>query len=167
MTPRRRWCTLTDTFAVMDVHRLLSSAMKSTDDGDWVFHFLMLSFHDSRDLPLRRQSSIVANNQVFGSVSCQQPDPRITCYAWRLTVRTPDVQRGQWPIAVSIRLFCALGMIRQASSCIICFSEAWIRLSRSTAYVQLSHSKSCIDKTRDLSSLNFGANLMFHRVQQA
>ena len=39
--------------------RLLSSAMRSNDDSDWIVHYLMLSFRDLRGLPLRRLTSIL------------------------------------------------------------------------------------------------------------
>ena len=45
MTPTHRWGTLTDAFAVMAAHRLLSSAMYSDDNSDWPVHSLILSFH--------------------------------------------------------------------------------------------------------------------------
>ena len=52
MTQRRRWGTQTDASAVMAVHRLLSSAMRSNDDIDWSVHFLIssLPFRELRGL---------------------------------------------------------------------------------------------------------------------
>ena len=56
---------------------------------------------------------------------------KLTFDAWRLTTKTPYVLRRYWPVAIRICLFCVLGMIRQASSCSICFQSFEIRLSRS------------------------------------
>ena len=44
----------TDDSALIVAYRLLSSAMRSSDEGDWPVHFLMLPFHNLRDLLLRR-----------------------------------------------------------------------------------------------------------------
>ena len=45
----------------------------------------------------------------------------ITYDSWRLTIKVPDVQRGYWPVATSIRSFYALCIIWQTSSCGIYF----------------------------------------------
>ena len=54
VTPRRRWGTPIDASAMIVAHRRLSSATRSNDDIEWPVHYLMLSFHDLRGLPLRR-----------------------------------------------------------------------------------------------------------------
>ena len=105
MIPGRCWCTPTDAPAMMVAHRLLSSVMRSSDDSDWPVHSLMLSFHHLRGLPLRRLPSTVPCIMVFGSALYQQ--------TWLnydnlrlLTVRTPDIRQGRWPVSVYIRFFC-------------------------------------------------------------
>ena len=60
---------------------------------------LMLSFNDLHDLPLQRIPSTVPCSVIFGSVSWRQTWPS-SCDDWQLTIRTPDVQRGQWPVAI-------------------------------------------------------------------
>ena len=54
---------------VMAAHRLLSSAMCSNEDIDWLVHSLMLSLHDLRSLPLWRRSSTVPRTMIIGCVS--------------------------------------------------------------------------------------------------
>ena len=41
----------------------------------------------------------------------------ITCTAWQLTIRTPDIRQGHRPVPICIRLLGVLGMICLASSC--------------------------------------------------
>ena len=57
--PGRRLGTLIDASVAMTAHGPLSSAMCRNDDIDWPVHFLMLSFHDLRRLPLRPPPSTV------------------------------------------------------------------------------------------------------------
>ena len=51
--------TATDASALMTDHRLLSSAMRSNDDIDWLGNSLRFSFQHLRGLPLRRLSFTV------------------------------------------------------------------------------------------------------------
>ena len=44
----RRWGTRTDASAAIVALRLVSSAMRSSDDSDWHVQSSMLSFHDFR-----------------------------------------------------------------------------------------------------------------------
>ena len=100
----------------MTAHRLQPSAMRSNDNIDWPVHPLMLSFHDLRDLPLRRLPSTVPRSMILGSVA--YPDDRhgrtmITCDACRLTVKAPDVRLS---FALSRRLWAFLYFIRKRNS---------------------------------------------------
>ena len=51
--------------------------------------------------------------------------PTITWDVWRLIIKVPDVRREYWPVALHIRSFYALSMIRQVFSCSICFQRPW------------------------------------------
>ena len=59
MTLKRRWSTPSDASAATVAHRLLSSAMHSSDDNDWPVNSLRLSLHVLRGPPLLRLSSTV------------------------------------------------------------------------------------------------------------
>ena len=59
--------SLTDASVVMVTHRLLSSAMHSSDDSDWPAHSLILSFHDFRILVLWWTPSNFPCSIFFGS----------------------------------------------------------------------------------------------------
>ena len=66
--PKRRWATPTGAYAVIDAHRLVSSAVRSNDDSDRPVHSSTLSLHELRDLSLRRLTSTVAWSMTVGRV---------------------------------------------------------------------------------------------------
>ena len=68
VTLKRRWDTPTDASAMMVVHRLLSSAMRSNDDDDWPVHSLMLSLPLLRGFPLWGLPSTAPCSMITGSV---------------------------------------------------------------------------------------------------
>ena len=51
VTLERRWNTQTDASMVMTAHRLLSSALRGSDNSDWTIHSLLLSLHDLHGFP--------------------------------------------------------------------------------------------------------------------
>ena len=69
VAPRHRWGAPTNASSAMTVHRPLSFAMRSNDDIDWPVHSLIPSFHDLRDLTLRRLPPTGPCSVIFGSVS--------------------------------------------------------------------------------------------------
>ena len=104
--------------------RLLSSAMRSSDDGDWPVHSVMMPFHDLRGLSLRRPPSTVPRTI---DLLCLQTWPN-HINLLRLTVETSETcercqakqaeeRQSIWdPVAVetartklsSVKLFCWL-----------------------------------------------------------
>ena len=89
----------------MTAHRLLSSAMHIDDDIDRPVHSLMLTIHDLRGLPVRRQPSAVPSSLIFGSAYSRYGRIMITRDAWRLTLKVPDVRRRHWPVAIRLHKF--------------------------------------------------------------
>ena len=118
MTPGRRWGTTTDASTAMIAYRPSSSAMHSNDDIDWPS---LLWF--------TRSSCATPNIHRFLEYDLQQRittthgRTMITCDAWQLIEKAPDVRRVYWHAATHIPLLYALCMTCQASSCSICLQS--------------------------------------------
>ena len=142
----------------MTIHRLLSSAMRSNDDIGWAVHSLLL--YPSMIYEVFIWDEYYPLFLVVWSSTAHRDDRHgrtmIACDAWQLKVKAPDVRPEYWPVAIHIRLACALRMIRYAFSCNICFQRSsrlasiQIRRQRPALYPYSS-----IDKTSELYSLIF------------
>ena len=94
MTPRRHCSIMTYASPVTTAHRLLPSAMWSSDDNDWPVHSLMLSLHDLRSPAEWRIPSTVRYSMIFTSVSWLQTRPNHdSLQRLTVTVKAPDVWR--------------------------------------------------------------------------
>ena len=85
-----------DASVVMVGHRLLSSVMHSSDNSEWSVHSARLSFHDFCSLLQRLPSTVPT---VWFSAAyhvARHGQTTVTCNAWRLTARTPNVVVKQW-----------------------------------------------------------------------
>ena len=84
-------------------NRLMSSAMRINDNNDWPVHSLMFSHHGLRGLLC--DDFHLLFHVVWFLIAYRDGGrgrTTLTCDAWRLTVKVPDVQRGYWPIAIHI-----------------------------------------------------------------
>ena len=118
----RRWRIPTESSAVMVAHRLLSSAMLSNEEMTGLF-IRWRCPSDWCDLRLWWVSSTVP----VWWFSAAYYDGRhgrtmITCDAWRLTIRTPDVLRDNGLMSyIFIRFFVSMvWYVKHPSSCTIC-----------------------------------------------
>ena len=68
MTLERRSATSTDVYAVIATSMTYAVCHVRNNDSDWPVHSLMLSFHDLRDLPVRRPLSTVSGGIICGSL---------------------------------------------------------------------------------------------------